>query len=144
MEIKELISSLAKYDEMEAEDGMNLAEEVSEESNEEKEEVTEEVSEQKEEVDEAFVEDGLGKEKVVRSDLDFGIKAQIVDDGIYFGAVGFGPKAVIYRASDHVASEAELEEVQKRAVEAIEDAINTLEDKIIGIFNERGFRADAE
>lgn len=121
MDIKELIDSLAKFDEMEAEDGMNLTEE-------------------KEQVDEATVEQGLGDSRIIKSDLDFGVKVAKTDDGFYFTGVAYGPFSKIYKPENEV-SEEEYNEMLDEIERRLRDSLSELEVDIEAYLTEKGFKA---
>jgi len=116
MDIKELI---AQFDDMESENGMNI---------------------QEAELKDQFV--GLGKE--IKSDLGFGIGVKDNGNGgIYFGGIIYN-NSPNYYPTDHKASKEELKDICERIGLVIEESLNSMEDKIVGILNERGFRANVD
>lgn len=78
--------------------------------------------------------------KTINSDLEFNVQVKEVNGGVAFNANGTGVQYHPYKPVDHEASKEELADVVNRCAEVIENKINELEDEIIGIFNERGFR----
>ena len=78
--------------------------------------------------------------KTINSDLEFNVQVKEVDGGVAFNANGTGVQYHPYKPVDHEASKEELADVVNRCADVIENKINELEDEIIGIFNERGFR----
>lgn len=194
MDTKELLAQLAKFDEMEAQDGMNLLEDVEEENEladkkskkrvylaavgaieklrDELEEgidpatgkldaetedffnklgeIVDEIQSRSYAFDESLDEantytdnmlDGINvANKTINSDLEFNVQVKEVNGGVAFNANGTGVQYHPYKPVDHEASKEELADVVNRCAEVVENKINELEDEIIGIFNERGFR----
>lgn len=92
----------------------------------------------------SYTDDMLDKiniaNKTINSDLEFNVQVKEVNGGVAFNANGTGVQYHPYKPVDHEASKEELADVVNRCAEVIENKINELEDEIIGIFNERGFR----
>ena len=83
---------------------------------------------------------GMAENRKVISDLNFEINVRQIGNGIAFNANGIGNQFIPYVPIDKETSQTEIASMIDEIAKVMEDSLNDMEDKIIAIFNERGFR----